>query len=88
MVGGAGMQLSEAVAKRITNLCKEQSLSINKLSIMCIVRQSTLSNILNGNSKNPTIATIKKICDGFGIPLSVFFDDPIFELKDERDNIT
>lgn len=80
------MHLRETIALRITNLCKEESLSINKLSTMCAVRQSTLSNILNGNSKNPTIATIKKICDGFGITLSAFFDDPIFEEKDERDN--
>lgn len=78
MVGGAIMHLSEAVAKRIAQLCREKSLSANKLSIMCGLRQSTVSNILNGTSKNPTIASIKKICDGLEIALSDFFDDPIF----------
>ena len=87
MVGGTGMHLGKAIAKRITYLCKEQSLSANKLSIMCGLRQSTVSNILNDNSKNPTIATIKKICDGLNISLSTFFDDPIFEIQNEGDNI-
>lgn len=82
------MHLSEAVAKRITCLCGEKSLSVNKLSVMCGLRQSTVSNILNGNSKNPTIVSIKKICDGLEISLSDFFDDPIFHFQDERDNIS
>ena len=86
MVGGAAMHLSEAVAMRIAYFCKEKSLSINKLSIQCGLRQSTVSNILNGTSKNPTIATIKKICDGLEISLPDFFDDPIFLFQDEGDN--
>lgn len=80
------MHLNEAVAKRIEYLCREKSLSVNKLSIMCGLRQSTLSNILNGNSKNPTIASIKKICDGVEISLSDFFDDPLFQYHGEGDN--
>lgn len=78
------MILSEAVAKRIHQLCTEKSLSINKLSILCGLRQSTVSNILNGTSKNPTISSIKKICDGLKLSLSDFFDDPIFDSLDER----
>lgn len=86
MVGGTAMHLSEAVAMRIAYFCKEKSLSINKLSIQCGLRQSTVSNILNGTSKNPTIASIKKICDGLEISLPDFFDDPIFQFQDEGDN--
>lgn len=80
------MRLNEAVAERIAHLCREKSLSVNKLSVMCGLRQSTVSNILNGNSKNPTIASIKKICDGLEISLSNFFDDSIFQYHDEGDN--
>lgn len=80
------MYLNEAVAKRIAKLCREKSLSVNKLSAMCGLRQSTVSNILNGNSKNPTIASIKKICDGVEITLSDFFDDALFQCYDEGDN--
>lgn len=86
MVGGTAMHLSEAVAARIAYFCREKSLSVNKLSVQCGLRQSTVSNILNGTSKNPTIASIKKICDGLELSLSDFFDDPIFQFQDEGDN--
>lgn len=54
------------VAKRITELCAEHNLSINELSKRSKVPPSTLKNIVNGNSKNPGIVTIKKLCDGWG----------------------
>lgn len=78
MVGGLEMELNDVISARITNLCKENNLSINRLASICGLRQSTVSNILNGNSKNPTISSIKKICDGLEISLADFFDDPIF----------
>jgi transcriptional regulator with XRE-family HTH domain len=43
------------------------------------VTQSTLNNIVSGVSKNPTISTIKKVCDGLGIDIVVFFDTPAFK---------
>lgn len=72
------MEINDMIGARITNLCKENNLSINRLASICGLRQSTVSNILNGNSKNPTISSIKKICDGLEISLADFFDDPIF----------
>lgn len=38
-----------------------------------------LKSILNGESQNPGIVTIKKLCDGFDISLSEFFTTPEFE---------
>lgn len=78
MVGGFAMELNDMIGARITNLCRENNLSINRLASICGLRQSTVSNILNGNSKNPTISSIKKICDGLKISLADFFDDSIF----------
>lgn len=40
---------------------------------------STLKNILNGNSKNPGIVTIKIICDGLNITIKDFFNSEIFD---------
>lgn len=74
------MELSIAISNRIYDLCKENDLTANKLAGICGLRQSTVSNILNGNSRNPTIASLKKICEGFNISLSEFFDDPIFDM--------
>ena len=78
------MTIGEATAKRILFLCCRNKITINKLSTICGITQSTLNNIINGQSKNPTISTIKKICDGLEISLCEFFDCPEFlELEQE-----
>lgn len=35
--------------------------------------------MLNTKSKNPGVVSIQKICDGLGISVRDFFDDPLFE---------
>lgn len=79
------MELNVAISNRITCLCRKNDLSPNKLAAICGLRQSTISNILNGNSKNPTIASLKRISEGFNISLSEFFDDPIFDMIDKQE---
>ena len=73
------MQIGEAVRLRILELCRERNLSVNKLSGMCGLTQSTLNNIVSGRNNSATVATIKKICDGLEIPVLQFFDCPLFE---------
>lgn len=73
------MNSAEAVAKRIKFLCKERGISINKLANLSGLTQSTVDSIIRGKSRNPRLATIRKICIGLGITTSQFFDDPIFE---------
>ena len=51
---------------------------------MCIRDRSTLSNITSGRSKNPTVSTIKKICDGLDITLVEFFDTDVFKNLDQE----
>ena len=78
------MTLQEVCCQRIQELCDERNISMNKLSILCSKTQSTLSNITSGRSKNPTVSTIKKICDGMDITLAEFFDyEPFNELDQE-----
>ena len=66
------MTIGQVCCERIHELCDERCISLNKLSIMCGMTQSTLSNITSGRSKNPTVSTIKKICDGLDITLVEF----------------
>lgn len=73
------MTLGEAIGKRIMDLCEENGISLNKLSIICGITQSTLNNIVRGVSKKPTVSTVKKVCDGLDITLIKFFDDALFE---------
>lgn len=73
------MRVSEAVRLRILELCQERNLSVNRLSGMCGLTQSTLNNIVCGRNKSATVSTVKKICDGLDITIVQFFDCPLFQ---------
>ena len=72
------MKIGEAVKIRIIELCNEQIITVNKLSIVCGITQSTINNITSGRNDSTTIATIKKICDGLEISIRDFFDSNVF----------
>ena len=78
------MKSREAVAKRITDLCNERDITVNALANLAAVPPSTVKNIIYGVSKNPGIATIKMLCDGFGISLLEFFDTPEFKKLEQE----
>ena len=59
----------------INELCDKNDYDYTTLSKKSGVPLSTLLNIINGNSKNPTLYTIIKICSGFNITLAEFFMD-------------
>lgn len=73
------MGARETVAKRIYELCEIRGWSPNHLANISAVPQATIKSILNGESKNPGIVTIKKLCDGFEITLSDFFSTDDFD---------
>lgn len=73
------MKISQAVAKRILNLCDEYNLSINKLALMSGLTQSTLQAVVCEKSKNPKLLTIVRICDSLKIDLKDFFNDEVFK---------
>lgn len=72
------INIGEAAKERILELCRERSISINKLSSMSGVTQSTVNNIVSGRNNSATISTIKKLCDGLGITIEEFFDSELF----------
>ena len=65
-------------------LCREKNISINKLSTMSGVTQSTVNNIVSGRNRSATISTIKKLCDGLGITIEQFFDSDLFRDLDQE----
>lgn len=73
------MRIYSAVKNRILVLLEEKNMSIHKLAIESAVAPSSIKNILYGKSQNPGIATIKLLCDGFGISLIEFFDNELFK---------
>lgn len=72
------MRVNEAVKLRILELCRENNITLNKLSTICGITQSTLNNIISRQNAT-TVSTIQKICDGLEITLLDFFSSPLFD---------
>jgi len=72
------MNLKTAISYRIIELCKNNDITLNKLSTMSGITQSTLNDVVYGKTKNPTIKTIYYVCSGLGIELKDFFDSKYF----------
>ena len=72
------MTVGEAVRQRIIQLCQERDISINKLSSISGVTQSTVNNIVSGRNNSATVSKIKKLCDGLGITIDEFFHSELF----------
>lgn len=70
--------INEAVKARITELCKENHISVNKLCTISGVTQSTINNVMSGRNRTVTISTIKKLCDGLNITIIDFFSPDLF----------
>lgn len=78
------MTYSEVISKRILDLCKERNITVNKLATLSGMKQSTLENIIRGNTKSPGLRTLHRISQGLGINLSELLDFPeINELQME-----
>ena len=73
------MDIGEAVRLRILELCREKNISVNKLSSMSGVTQSTVNNIVSGRNHSATVSTVKKLCDGLGISIEDFFSSVLFQ---------
>ena len=75
--GGESMRSKEALQIRILQLCEERNLSLNGLSTLCGVTQSTLNNIISGRNNSANVSTLQKVCDGLGIDLPTFFETTV-----------
>ena len=72
------MRSKEALQRRILELCNSRNLTINGLSTLCGITQSTINNIVSGRNNSANISTIQKICDGLEIDLPTFFNSDLF----------
>lgn len=78
------MKIHEAVVMRILQLCETQDITPNGLSNKSGVPQGTVKSILNGESMNPGIVNLKKLCDGFDISITEFFDTDYFRCLEQE----
>lgn len=74
----------EAMLIRIKKICKEKDISYRELSGMTGISLSTLSKIMAGITKDPTIMSISKIAQA----LDVTLDYLIYGEKNQKKTIT
>ena len=79
------MRISEAISKKLNKICNERNISVNKLASMSCLTQSTVEHLINGDSKNPKLLTIIRICDGLDMEIYEFFADDLFRNMDRED---
>ena len=75
------------VLDKIKKLQQERGWSTYKLAYESGITQSTLSNMF-ARGTCPTVDTLQKICEAFGISLSEFFEESerkSYVSKDEQD---
>ncbi|MGX7245062.1 helix-turn-helix domain-containing protein [Enterococcus quebecensis] len=70
------MTYSEIIVFRLKKLCEQKGISINKLATLSGVTQSTLDNIMKGNTKNPKLKTLHKLAMGLDMTVSELLDFP------------
>lgn len=73
------MKIHTALALRMEQLAKERGKTVVEIGKLGGLRQSTISEIMQGRSQHPKISTIKLYCDGCEITLSEFFQSELFE---------
>ncbi|MDD3303992.1 MAG: helix-turn-helix transcriptional regulator [Clostridia bacterium] len=79
------MRLSDAMKKRVLQLCDERNITINKMCTICGITQSTLGSFYNAENSVLKVRVIYNICNGLGITLKDFFDTDLFIDLDEED---
>lgn len=75
------MKITEAITRRILELCNERNITPNKLGTISGVDPSTITSIFYGKSKNPGVVTLKQLCDGLNITVFDFYNHDMFKNK-------
>ena len=78
------MGISDAVRDRLVELIKEKDLTINGLSNLAAVAQSTVDDFVRGKSINIRIITLKKLIDALDMTITDFFDTETFRNLDQE----
>lgn len=78
------MDTSQMISLRIRQLCQERDITVGRLCSMAGTTGSTVSDIINGKTKNAGVLTIKKLCDALEISLAEFFDTEAFRNAEQE----
>ncbi|WP_027398969.1 helix-turn-helix domain-containing protein [Anaerovorax odorimutans] len=70
------MTYSDAIIKRLKELCADRNITINKLATLSGITQSTVDNLMRGTTKNPKLKTLHKLAVGLDMTISELLDFP------------
>lgn len=70
------MTYSEAVAKRLIQICRDRNITVNQLSTLSGITHSTVHDLITGKTKNPKLKTLHKIAVGLEMTISELLDFP------------
>lgn len=71
--------VNDAVAKRITKLLREKEMSQYRLEQESGIQHGSMQCIMNGRNKTVTLSTVMMLARGFGMSLTEFLDDDVFQ---------
>ncbi len=74
MKEGGTITYADIIAHRIYQICRHKHISLNRLAVLSGLRQSTLENIVKGNTKNPTLRTLHRIASGMNVTVAELLD--------------
>lgn len=85
------MHIHDAISARMMQLAEERNKTVAEVAKAGGLRQSTVSEIIQGRSQHPRVNTIQMYCKGAGITMAEFFDNEIFnvdevEVSEEKKN--
>ena len=66
------------MAARVAELLKKKSMSQYRLEQESGIQHGSMQCIMNGRNKTVTLSTVVLLAKGFGMPLTDFLDDEIF----------
>lgn len=80
------MLLQEAIKLRILELADERGYSVNKLAERSGIAPSVLKKTVKpyATTKNTSTEIVVRICVGLGIPFKTFWDSPLFDNIETR----
>ena len=72
------------MVNRFLQICEKRGIKPNELPTWAGMPPSSVYSMLDSSSKDISIITIKKLCDGLEISLGAFFSTPEFDALEQE----
>ena len=72
---------AKTISHRLNQLLAERDITANRVATIGEIRQSSLSDIINGKATDPRIGSLLKIAHGLGMSLTELLDLPPYNQR-------